>query len=93
MNLADVKTAQQIEQYIEGCVNDLEAGVITNTETVIEIAELVGHVSKLVASKYLKGYKLHIQAHRLMEGKRFDDMLNDYLNKVRLADKEPAKSK
>lgn len=93
MKLEDVKTAKDIVNYIEGCVNDLEAGISTNTETIVFIAELVGHVSQLAANKYLVGFKQHIKANRLMENERFDTMLNDYRNKVRLTDDKPTESK
>lgn len=44
MNVTDVKTPDDIERYVEGCLNDFEGGLSTKDETVVAICELVVHV-------------------------------------------------
>ena len=43
----NVKTADDLERYIEGCINDFEADISDKDETIVAIAELVIHVYKL----------------------------------------------
>ena len=47
MKVENVKTADDLEQYIEGYINDFESGLSNKDETVIAIAELVVHIYKL----------------------------------------------
>ena len=47
MKVENVKTADDIERYIEGCINDFESGISDKDETTIAIAELVVHIYKL----------------------------------------------
>lgn len=47
MKLENVKTADDLERYIEGCINDFEADISDKDETIVAIAELVIHVYKL----------------------------------------------
>ena len=47
MKVENIKTADDIERYIEGCINDFEAGISDKVETIIAIAELVIHIYKL----------------------------------------------
>ena len=47
MKLENVKTADDLERYIEGCINDFEADISGKDETIVAIAELVIHVYKL----------------------------------------------
>ena len=47
MKLENVKTADDIERYIEGCINDFEADICDKDETIVAIAELVIHMYKL----------------------------------------------
>ena len=54
MKVENVKTADDIERYIEGCINDFEAGIINKVETKIAIAELVVHVYKLALKERSK---------------------------------------
>lgn len=49
MKVEQIKTADDIERYIEGCLNDFEAGVSGKDETVVYLAELVAHVYKLAS--------------------------------------------
>jgi hypothetical protein len=41
MNPNQIKTLQDFEAYIEGCINDYEAGVSTKIETIEYIIECV----------------------------------------------------
>lgn len=47
MKVENVKTADDIERYIEECINDFEANVCDKDETIIAIAKLVVHIYKL----------------------------------------------
>ena len=44
MNVEQIRTAGDVERYIEGCLNDYEEGISTKDETVVNLAELVAHV-------------------------------------------------
>ena len=44
MKVENVSTPDDIERYIEGCINDLQAGISTKDETIVNLAELVAHV-------------------------------------------------
>ena len=44
MKVEQIRTADDMEIYIEGCLNDYEAGVSTKEETLVYLAELVAHV-------------------------------------------------
>ena len=44
MKLEQIRTADDVERYIDGCLNDFEAGVNTKEETLVYLAELVAHV-------------------------------------------------
>lgn len=44
MKVEQIRTADDVERYIEGCLNDYEAGVSTKDETVVNLTELVAHV-------------------------------------------------
>jgi len=44
MNVEQIRTADDVERYIEGCLNDYEEGISTKDETVVNLAELVAHV-------------------------------------------------
>lgn len=46
MKAIDVKTPDDIERYIEGCINDFEMGISDKDETIVYLAELVVHVYK-----------------------------------------------
>lgn len=47
MKLEDIRTADDIEIYIEGCLNDFELGFISKIKTIDLIGELVVHIYKL----------------------------------------------
>ena len=40
MNANKVKTFKQLQDYIEGCLNDYESNISTKTETIAAIIEL-----------------------------------------------------
>lgn len=44
MEVNQIRTADDVERYIEGCLNDYDAGVSTKEETLVYLAELVAHV-------------------------------------------------
>ena len=44
MKVEQIRTADDMEIYIEGCLNDYEAGVSTKEETLVYLAELVARV-------------------------------------------------
>ena len=44
MKVEQIRTADDVERYIDGCLNDYEAGVSTKDETVVNLVELVAHV-------------------------------------------------
>jgi len=46
MKLEQIVTANDIERYIEGCLNDFEMGISSKEETLIHLAELVVHIYK-----------------------------------------------
>jgi hypothetical protein len=46
MKVEQVKTPDDIERYIEGCLNDFETAISTKDETVVFLAELVVHIYK-----------------------------------------------
>ena len=54
MKLENVKTADDVERYIEGCINDFEADIIDKSETITAIAELVVHIYKLALKERSK---------------------------------------
>ncbi len=46
MKVEQIKTPEDVERYIEGCLNDFEAGISTKKETMFLMAELVVHIYK-----------------------------------------------
>lgn len=44
MKVEQIRTADDVERYIEGCLNDFEEGISEKDETVVHLAELVAHV-------------------------------------------------
>jgi hypothetical protein len=44
MEVKQVKTPDDIERYIEGCLNDFESAISTKDETVVYLAELAVHI-------------------------------------------------
>ena len=47
MKLENIRTADEIENYIEGCLNDFQLGFRSKKKTVELIGELVVHIYKL----------------------------------------------
>lgn len=41
MQLSDIKDERGIIRYIEGCINDLDAGIATKDETVDHVINLI----------------------------------------------------
>ncbi len=46
MKVEQITTADEIERYIEGCINDFDAGISTKNETVVNLCELVAVIYK-----------------------------------------------
>jgi hypothetical protein len=46
LKLQDIQTTDDVERYIEGCLNDFEFKIKNKDETLIELAELVGYIYK-----------------------------------------------
>ncbi len=44
MKIDQIKTTADIENFIEGCLNDFETGISDKSETMANLRELVGHV-------------------------------------------------
>ena len=44
MKIDQITTTADIENFIEGCLNDFETGISTKSETMTSLCELVGHV-------------------------------------------------
>lgn len=44
MKVEQIATTDDIEAYIEGCLNDFELGISEKEETLVHIAELVAYV-------------------------------------------------
>ena len=44
MKVENVSNGEDVERYIEGCINDFEGGISRKDETIISLAELVAHV-------------------------------------------------
>ena len=55
MKVENVKTADDLERYIEECINDFEADISDKDETIIAIAELVVHIYKLALKERSEG--------------------------------------
>ena len=51
MKVDQIRTADDVERYIEGCLNDFEEGISEKDETVVNLAELVAHVYKKATGK------------------------------------------
>ena len=47
MGVKDIRTADDIERYIEGCINDFEEAISDKDETIVAIAELVVYIYEL----------------------------------------------
>lgn len=54
MKLENVRTADDIERYIEGCINDFEGAISDKDETVVAIAELVVYIYELALKERSK---------------------------------------
>lgn len=50
MKLENIRTADEIESYIEGCLNDFQLGFITKKRTIDLIGELTVRIYKLAIS-------------------------------------------
>lgn len=51
LKLEDIKSEEQVAQYIEGCLNDFDAGISTKVETENLILGLIIYLIKLDRSK------------------------------------------
>ena len=53
MEAKDIKTLEQAERFVEGCLNDLIEGIATKGETMKQLAEYTGRIIGLT-SKLIK---------------------------------------
>ena len=51
MEITDIKSEEMVSQYIEGCLNDLEAGISTKKETELLLHRLIVYLIKLDRTK------------------------------------------
>jgi hypothetical protein len=54
MKVENIRTADDVERYIEGCLNDFEAAISTKEETLVNIAELVVYVYNKAKEEILR---------------------------------------
>jgi hypothetical protein len=47
MKAEDIKTIEDAENYVEGCINDFEAGISTKEETLTSLGEYTGRLMEL----------------------------------------------
>ena len=60
MEVDQIRTADDVEMYIEGCLNDFEEGISEKDETLVYLAELVAHVyTKATEEKRIITTKQH----------------------------------
>jgi hypothetical protein len=50
MKVEEIKTAEDILRFIEGCMNDFESGVSSKEETMCLLADLVAHVAQVAVN-------------------------------------------
>ena len=53
MKVENIKSTDDIERYIEGCLNDFESAISTKEETLVYIAELVVYIYKQAKKEQL----------------------------------------
>ena len=41
MEIKNINSADDIERYVEGCINDFETGISNKDETIVNLCELV----------------------------------------------------
>ena len=51
MKLEDIKSEEDVSRFIEGCINDFEAGIATKVQTELWIHRLVIYLLKLDRKK------------------------------------------
>ena len=49
MNVKDIKTLDDAQNYVEGCINDYEAGISTKSETLGLLGEYTARLMELWA--------------------------------------------
>lgn len=47
MKVKDIKTLQDANRYVEGCINDFEHGISTKEETMAFLGEYTGRLMEL----------------------------------------------
>lgn len=53
MEAKNIKTIDEADRFVEGCLNDLIHGLSTKSETMIQMARYTGRMCELAAQKYL----------------------------------------
>ncbi len=51
MKVEDIKTVDDMERFVEGCLNDMDAGIATKAETIRHLADYTVHIVQLVVTK------------------------------------------
>ena len=76
MKVEQIKTPDDVERYIEGCLNDFETAISTKDETVVYLAELVVHVyTEAKKKQQSKLTQLQAENEQLKKGKLKDSAL------------------
>lgn len=58
MNVQDIKTLNQAQNYVEGCINDLCEGLSTREETLGYLGEYTARLMELFAENVKKNHSL-----------------------------------
>ncbi len=53
MEVENINTLDDAERFVEGCINDLEAGLAWKSETMKQFARYTGRLQELAYQKYL----------------------------------------
>ena len=64
MKVENVRNTDDIERYIEGCINDFEMGISDKSETIVHLAELVAHVYIGAKKEMIRNERLNKILHK-----------------------------
>lgn len=53
MKPEDIKTLEQAERFVEGCLNDFELGIVSKSDTIKHFADYTIQIATLVEKKQL----------------------------------------
>ena len=57
LKIEDIKTVSDMQRFVEGCINDLDAGVATKEETVNHLKDYTMKVITLIVENVRKNNK------------------------------------